>query len=171
MWHLDNGCNNHITGNKQLFHELDERKKTVITLGYNITIIPIGIDIIKVEIPKGRQNLLSLGQMMQSGYNILFEGGVCQIFNKFGSRMFSCSMTANKTFLVSFMSSSSCFYISDAEKSALWHKRFCHLNYDELKHISDIKVVGGLPSLTPRTRLCEACIAGKQHREKFEKGK
>lgn len=37
--------------------------------------------------------------------------------------------------------------------------------------MSDIKAIEGLPSFTPRTRLCEACIAGKQRREKFEKGK
>src|SRR6202000_697802 len=48
----------------------------------------------------------------------------------------------------------------------LWHRRFSHINYTDLKHMIASKLVTGLkvdssPSPDP---VCEPCIAGKQHR-------
>lgn len=53
----------------------------------------------------------------------------------------------------------------------MWHKRMGHLNYTSLKLMCRLNMVGGLPVIDADRCLCEACLMGKQHREKFEKGK
>ena len=40
----------------------------------------------------------------------------------------------------------SCF-IAQVEKSRLWHKRLCHVNFDNLGSISKMKRVRGIPRL------------------------
>lgn len=58
-----------------------------------------------------------------------------------------------------------------AETPELWHRRFCHLGYDNLYKLASEKLVDGLPpaeffkSTKPS---CESCILAKQHREPFK---
>ena len=39
IWYLDSGCNNHMTGNLNLFSSLDNTVQTDVTLGNNIQVI------------------------------------------------------------------------------------------------------------------------------------
>lgn len=63
-----------MTEDKQLFHELDERKTTVITQGDNSIITTTGIGSIKMELPKGSKTI----------YGILYVPKMRQKFIKLG---------------------------------------------------------------------------------------
>ena len=39
IWYLDSGCNNHLTGNLNLFSSLDNSIQTDVTLGNNVQVI------------------------------------------------------------------------------------------------------------------------------------
>ena len=87
IWYLDSGCNNHMTGNLNLFSSLDNSVQTDVTLGNNgqFTVLRKGIvsiltkqeehkympDVYHVEGLK--HNLLSIGQLIQKGYIFYME--------------------------------------------------------------------------------------------------
>ena len=82
IWYLDSGCNNHMTGNLNLFSSLDNSIQTDVTLGNHVqvTVLRKGIvgiltknreskfilDVYHVEGLK--HNFLSIGQLIQKGY-------------------------------------------------------------------------------------------------------
>ena len=55
------------------------------------------------------------------------------------------------------------------KESHLWHRRFCHLNYQGLKTLAANNMVDGMPLLKVPKKLCEACLIGKQHKESAQK--
>ena len=74
-------------------------------------------------------------------------------------------------------SSSSVYLISDsvAQKTTLWHRRLCHVNFRYIAHYVKNKLVIGLPSLNfEKESLCAGCEKGKMkkasHRPKPEQG-
>ena len=55
----------------------------------------------------------------------------------------------------------SCF-IAQVEESRLWHKRLCHVNFDNLVNIRKNRRVRGIPTLKkPDVGLCKHCQIGK----------
>jgi hypothetical protein len=93
IWFLDSWCSNHMSGYKQLFEELDETFKLKVKLGDDKLIQVEGKGKVAVHtkehgmkfipnvyyIPNLSQNLLSVGQLMDSDYAILFEGKHVQL--------------------------------------------------------------------------------------------
>jgi hypothetical protein len=53
------------------------------------------------------------------------------------------------------------------DRIQLWHKRYGHLSYFGLEHLSKAQRVIGLPRIDPYRETCESCLAGRQHRERF----
>jgi len=49
----------------------------------------------------------------------------------------------------------------------LWHRRYGHLNQNDLVLLQKKLMVEGLPVLKHQHIECEACALGKQHREEF----
>ncbi|XP_048232873.1 uncharacterized protein LOC125370626 [Ricinus communis] len=95
VWYLDSGCNNHITGNKNYFMDLDESKKSRVTLGNNSQVQVCGIGTVAVDCKSGRKyihnvmyiaslanNLLSLGQLLKKDYYAIFDNEECMIYDK-----------------------------------------------------------------------------------------
>ncbi|XP_062080662.1 uncharacterized protein LOC133785446 [Humulus lupulus] len=93
VWFLDSGCSNHMTSNRSLFKELDELQKEQVRLGDNkqIQFEIKGVVVVKTShgkekllynvffVPNLAHSLLSVGQLMASGYEILFNDGTCVI--------------------------------------------------------------------------------------------
>ena len=42
IWYLDSGCSNHMTGNLNLFSNLDNSVQTNVTLGNNVDVTILG---------------------------------------------------------------------------------------------------------------------------------
>ena len=52
----------------------------------------------------------------------------------------------------------------------LWHKRLCHVNFDNLVEISNKKKVRGLPRLKkPENVICKECQLGKMTKSSFKR--
>ncbi|KAJ8769958.1 hypothetical protein K2173_009040 [Erythroxylum novogranatense] len=96
VWFLNSGCSNHMCGTKSLFKELDEYDKTDVNVGDNKKIQVEGRGTISIKtslgnakilqdvmfVPSLSHNLLSIRQLMISGYSILFKDGFCIIKDK-----------------------------------------------------------------------------------------
>ena len=52
----------------------------------------------------------------------------------------------------------------------LWHKKLCHVNFDNLISISKKKKVKGLPKLKkPKNTMCKQCQLGKMTNSSFKR--
>ncbi|XP_016679117.1 uncharacterized protein [Gossypium hirsutum] len=104
-WLIDSGCTNHMTYDKELFEELrnTEVKRMRIGNGEYLEVKGKGtVAITSYEgtkfvsdvlfVPKIDQNLLSVGQLLDKGYKVLFENKQCLIRDANGRDLFNVKM-------------------------------------------------------------------------------
>jgi len=119
-------------------------------------------------VPSLSHNLLSIGQLMISGYSIFFDDGVCTIKNKKSEKIIAkVPMANNKMFpLEVSMVERSTMVASGDNETRLWHLRYGHLNVNGLKLLSQKEMVFGLPKVE-NLDFCESCVYGKQSKKCF----
>ncbi|RVW26239.1 Retrovirus-related Pol polyprotein from transposon TNT 1-94 [Vitis vinifera] len=175
-----------MTGIKSLFKELDESHKLKVKLGDDKQVQVEGKGTVAVNnghgnvkllynvyfIPSLTQNLLSVGQLMVSGYSILFDGATCVIKDKKSDQIIvDVRMAANKLFPLEVSSiEKHALVVKETSESNLWHLRYGHLNVKGLKLLSKKEMVFGLPKIDS-VNVCEGCIYGKQSKKPFPKGR
>ncbi|XP_070028808.1 uncharacterized protein [Nicotiana sylvestris] len=93
IWFVDNGCSHHMSGERSAFRELDETKRRQIWLGDNKEIHVEGEGTTAVQTSQGKvkliqnvlfapslaHNLLKVGQLLNSGFSVLLDDGLCVI--------------------------------------------------------------------------------------------
>ncbi|XP_024964069.1 uncharacterized protein LOC112504361 [Cynara cardunculus var. scolymus] len=172
LWYLDNGCSNHMTGNKDLFLNLEESKKKDVRTGDDKKLIVYGNGDISIKIrnkdkrisdvfyvPGLKHNLLSVGQLILKGYRLVFKDGCCEVTDSTNSPIGRIIMTSNKMFPIRFDNESFlALAINVKDTSLLWHKRFGHVNLNTLSLMHKHELVKGLPFVTPLNHICEACV-------------
>lgn len=186
VWYLDNGASNHMCGRKELFTELDETVHGQITFGDNSHAEIKGKGKVVITqrngenkyisdvyyVPALKSNLISLGQLLEKGYEVHMKDRSLAIRNKSGELVVRVDMTRNRLFTLDIESGEvKCMKTDLKNESWLWHLRYGHLGFSGLKLLSKTNMVNGLPSINHPDQLCEACVKGKQHRQKFEVGK
>ncbi|KAJ4764255.1 polyprotein [Rhynchospora pubera] len=188
VWYVDSGCSNHMTGDESIFCKLDTTATTQITMGNGAVVKSKGKGTIAVNSKKGRmlihdvllvpdlaQNLLSVGQLIEHGHAVHFEGETCKIFDKVENKrelMAVVNMERHRNFPLTLKSANGVALKVDVEDlSWLWHKRLGHVNFESLKLLSRKNMVYGLPNIEEKKDVCEACALGKIHRETFPKEK
>ncbi|XP_059670703.1 uncharacterized protein LOC132316214 [Cornus florida] len=95
VWFLDSGCSNYMTGDKNIFLEIDFSSNSQVRMGNGALVQAKGKCTIAIETKKGRkhirdvllvpdleQNLLSVGQLVEHGYSIHFDEDSCKIYDK-----------------------------------------------------------------------------------------
>ncbi|KAJ0566228.1 putative RNA-directed DNA polymerase [Helianthus annuus] len=180
-WYLDSGCSNHMTGNRDLFINLDESLKKEVRTGDDKRLEVIGSGEVSVSI-KGRtrkipnvfyvkglkHNLLSVGQLINKGYTILFQKDRCIIKDAESEVIGEIRMTSNKMFPLHLDSDINfAMTMTTKDTSILWHKRYGHVNVDTLINMENKGLVFGLPKIMKQESLCEGCISGKQTKKTF----
>ncbi|XP_022007712.1 uncharacterized protein LOC110906973 [Helianthus annuus] len=110
-WYLDSGCNNHMTGDKNLFIKLNESERREVRTGDDKWLEVLGCGDLNIRI-KGHEkrvpnvfyveglkhNLLSVGQLVQKGYDVRFNDEGCTINDPSGFCIGTVKMTGNKMF-------------------------------------------------------------------------
>ncbi|GKV46270.1 hypothetical protein SLEP1_g53265 [Rubroshorea leprosula] len=148
VWSVDSGCNNHMTGNINLFINLDKSVSKKITMSDGTIREAQGKGMVELDeygknciddvmfVPHLDSNLLSVGQFMMDGYSLVFENMACYVY-KDGTKkelLIKVPMAKNKCF---------------------------PLTLDLL----------GLPIIEQVDGVCESCVYGKHHWDAFPKGK
>ena len=99
-WLIDSGCTNHMTHDRSLFKELKPTAITKVRIG-NGNHIPVkgkGTIVISTDsgtksisdvlfVPDIDQNLLSVGQLIEKGFEVFFEDKLCLIQDANGKEM------------------------------------------------------------------------------------
>jgi hypothetical protein len=95
MWYLDNGANNHTCGDKDKFMELDEVIRGNVTFADHSKVVIKEKDTILIKlkdgshqfigdvyyIPTMKSNILSLGQLLEKGYEIKMKDHSLTLFD------------------------------------------------------------------------------------------
>ncbi|KZV18661.1 hypothetical protein F511_40615 [Dorcoceras hygrometricum] len=186
VWFIDSGCSNHMTGMKEMFRELDETQRRVIRLGNNKQIQVEGKGTVEVKsvfgksklisnvlyAPELAHNLLSVGQLLLSGFTILFDESHCIITEKAtGHVLAKVNMAENHMFPLVFSKLESHAMVTMTKNaSQLWHLRYGHLHTAGLRLLNQKEMVCGLPRIDVDGAVCEGCIYGKQSKRSFPVG-
>uniref|UniRef100_A0A7I4A1E0 GAG-pre-integrase domain-containing protein n=1 Tax=Physcomitrium patens TaxID=3218 RepID=A0A7I4A1E0_PHYPA len=191
-WCLDSGATRHVTGNKN-FPETYEpgNHGNVTTVGGEKHVIEdTGIATlctvegkIKLKevlyVPSLRKNLISRGCLAESGKIVAFSNKQCWIMSQNNKlTMADHRDRRNGLYRINILLAQS-EHTSDTSDTTvlsscpklinLWHHRFGHLNFNILSYLSRHNKVLGVPTLNSLKIVCEQCLAGKQHRERFPK--
>ena len=96
---MDIECKNHMANVETIFKSIDKSAKVKVPLGNDIVVESKGKGTVMVEkntstrlihnvllVPNLKENLLSMGQMMERGYTLHFEKGVWKILDNKNKR-------------------------------------------------------------------------------------
>ena len=91
-WLVGSGCTHHMTHDKEIFRELDRSQISKVRIGNGKLIAVEGKGIVVIEscigtkliydvlyVPEIDQNLLSVGQLLDKGFKVIFENKQCLI--------------------------------------------------------------------------------------------
>jgi hypothetical protein len=138
-----------MTVNKELLSCIDSSISSDITLGNDYLVKFQGKGIVPIltkqnvmkdinnvyHVPDLKHNLLSVGQLIEHGYKVLFEGTYCKIYDKIPSRKLisEIHMTPNRTFPLTLrtanLSHPYARSASTLNEKMVWQTRFGHLPF------------------------------------------
>ncbi|KAM1032295.1 hypothetical protein ACFX2I_035891 [Malus domestica] len=185
-WYIDSGCSNHMTGNVDLLVDMKTNVAGKVQMPTGVLVNVAGMGSLEIETNRGKkyirevmylpglkENLLSVGQMDEHGYYLVFGGHMCTVFDgpSLESQIIRVKMKENRCYPLSLRPEKQLVLkTSLAHCSLTWHRRLGHLNFGGIKQLKDKDMVHGLPYLDEYDRVCEGCQYGKQHRESFPSG-
>ena len=159
MWILDSGCSRHMTGDRALLSNVVEKAGPVVTFGDNNkgltqgygSLQAVNVIIDNVSVVQGLQhNLLSIIQLCDKGYGVLFDKERCQILHKKNGLLALQGVRKGNLFIDDLQSRSkdevNYFYAkASSDESWLWNKRLSHLNFKTMNSLVKRELVRGLP--------------------------
>ncbi|XP_024164226.1 uncharacterized protein LOC112171246 [Rosa chinensis] len=179
-WYLDSGCSRHMTGDKNWFSSFydevisgsvtfgDGKKAKVV--GKGIVTAPSIPNLKNVLYVEGLQaNLISVSQLSDDFEEVRFNKLRCLVLDGKGKSVMGGLRSKDHCYCVNAndsMSSQICLSSSSTEDTLnLWHRRLCHVNYQDLVKLSTKEGVRGLLKLSGKpSGMCEGCKLGKQTR-------
>ena len=183
MWYIDSGASNHMCGNRDLFVEMKyasgevtfgDASKVEVKGKWKISFTlkdgKPGLIEDVYYIPDMKSNILSVGQLLEKGHRVYSKEKTLNMEDKNGKVIASVEMALNRMFKMNIGSfEAKCLKVNCQELAELWHHRFAHLGYGNLKDAT--KTVVGLPKLSFEHRFCEGFVIGKHPRHSFGQAK
>ena len=182
-WYLDNGASNHMTRDRNKFQNLHERYSRNVKFGDSSSVKIQGKGTIVFGcrnreqwmleevyyIPRLCSNLVSLGQLTESGHKIVIDEDKLEVNNKDLWRLImKVERSLNRLYKIELNQALPiCLLSSISDPAWLWHARLGHVNFKTLNLLADKKMVGGVPLITHPQQVCQDCLAGKQTRLLF----
>ncbi|CAL8173995.1 unnamed protein product [Prunus armeniaca] len=149
VWFVDSACSNRITSQESVLINIDITVTCKVKIGTGDLVQATGKGTLVVETQHGRryihevllvpgldENLLSVGQMMEHGYYVLFGGNMAVIFDdgSLNNVVAKVVMGGNRCFPLSLESMTpAARKASVIEDSSIWHRRLGHLNFVSIK--------------------------------------
>ena len=175
-----------MAGDKDQFFTLEMKDGGTVTFGDNGKGKIIGIGKIKITpftfienvllVDKLKHNLLSISQLCDRGFKVLFESSMCIVSSSLDSCIQFVGHRLGNVYMVDLndlaMRSTTSLMATNAkikETSTLWHRRLGHASLHTISKLISKDLVKGLPKLKIEfNSICDACQLGKQTRESFK---
>ncbi|KAI5348232.1 hypothetical protein L3X38_001119 [Prunus dulcis] len=174
-----------MTGNKELLIDINSsvKGKVQMPIGELISIAGMGTLVLDTSsgtkyirevmyLPGLKENLLSVGQMDEHGYHLVFGSSMCSIYDgsSLENLIMKVEMRKIRCYPLSLLSNDYVALRAGISNSTwIWHKRMGHLHLKGLHQLKEKEMVHGLPYLEDVNEVCGGCQLGKKHREWFPK--
>ena len=178
-WVLDSGASFHTTPHQNIMENYvaGNYGKVYLADGLPLDIVGIGDINLKMSdgrvwkitkvrhVPKLMRNLISVGQLDDTGHDVNFGGGAWRV--KKGSIVVARGHKRGTLYMTTSYQDTVAV-VENAKQTKLWHCRLGHMSEKGMKLMVEN---GALPDLkTVDHQMCESCILGKQKRVSFSKG-
>ena len=168
-WILDSGCSRHMTGDHSLLSILKSKDDGTVTFGDNAKGKIIGIgnignpdnpSIENVLLEDGlKHNLISISQLCDIGYKVLFDKKECTIFDSITNKVIFTGNRKHNVYKikVSYKTNKIISCIASTDDDAwLWHRRLGHVSMDRLSKLFKGDLINDLPKIDlKKDRLCD----------------
>ena len=112
-------------------------------------------------------NLLSVSQLNNLGCKVEFENKFAKIYDTHGRQVGKGDQTRSNLFYLN-IEDATCLVVK-SDDVWLWHKRLCHVNFDNLLSISNTRKIRCLPKLKKLDNImCKQCQLGKMAKSSFK---
>lgn len=178
---IDSGCTNHMTFDHDLFKELHTSVISKGQVGNGDYIPTKGKGTVEIKsssgtrlikdvffVPNISHSLLSVGQMLENGFKLLFEINHCQIKDEASKNLFKVMMKG-KSFALDPLEHEQKAYSATKINAEVWHKRVGHFKHATVMNLQKKDLVQGLPNLEVEIPNCKTCRSGKQTKLPFKK--
>ena len=169
-----------MTGDRAKFRELDENVTGKVKFGDGSTVQIMGKGSILFGcrngdqwllqevyyIPRLRSNIVSLGQLTETGHKVIMVEDVLQVLDKSHARLLmKVRRTANRLYQIELHQAEAVCLLANLEDPAwLWHARLGYVNFHAMKLLVDKEMAVGVPLITHPNQLCQGCLVAKQTR-------
>ncbi|CAL2265197.1 unnamed protein product [Prunus armeniaca] len=187
VWYVDSACSNHMTSHESLLIDIDTNVTAKVKMGTRDLVQATSKGNLVIETKSGPrhikevmlvpgldENLLSVGQMIEHGYFLLFGDSIVGIYDDKSLKhlVTKVPMTGNICFPLSLQYANAvAMKATIKETTWCWHRRYGHLNLPNLRMLQQKELVYGLPEIGDLEKMCQGCAMGKSHREAFDKEK
>ena len=160
-----------MTGDTSLFTAIEWKDGGYVKFGDNsrVKIVATGTigipptTIENVSLVRGlKHNLLSISQLCDKGYKMVFGKEKVEAFNQHGDKLFEGFRKKN-IYLIepAKLDSESCF-LSMYDNLFSWHKKLGHVHFNHLEKLSKKNLVNGLPKFSIKNDIkCDSCLKNK----------
>ncbi|KAL8096063.1 hypothetical protein AgCh_037136 [Apium graveolens] len=180
-WLIDSGCTNHMTNDKEILRDLRPTNITKVRIGNGDYISVKGKGTAAIAscsgtrlisdvlyVPDIQQNLLSVCQLTERGFKVIFEDKHCLIKDAANQDIFIIRMKGKSFSLNPLEEEQSAFTIKE-NITEVWHKRLGHYYHKGLLQMKSKLMAEDIPDFEDRISNCDACQFGKLVRKPFPK--
>ncbi|KAI4297395.1 hypothetical protein L6164_037289 [Bauhinia variegata] len=170
-----------MTSDLELFRDLDRSQVSKVRIGNGDYIMVKGKGTVAIEsctgtklisdvmyVPDIDQNLLSVRQLVEKGFSVIFKKKQCLIKDANDDEVFRIKMRG-KSFSLDPMEEKQAAYPVVGNNTEIWHKRLGHFHHTAILNMQRKELVNGIPHLELELPFCKACQYGKQTRLPFQK--
>ena len=120
-------------------------------------------------------HMLSISQLCDKGYLVVFESFKCLIENVCSKEIIFIGDRKDNGYTIDvekFSTQDKCFLVLEDDHPWLWHRRLGHASMSTISSLSKNNLVDSLPSLIfEKDKICDSCQFGKQLKSSFESKK
>ena len=179
---MDSGATGHVTGNSLNLQEVhpatspqgimtaNGKAHSVQGTGSSSIHTPAGsikLDNVKY-VPSLKKNLVSVGNIVDTGSKVIFSAAHCWVTNPTDhKKIIAIGNRDPRNGLYSLSTVQHASLVEKIDIQSLWHRRYGHLSFPGLQHLSHYGRVIGLPQIDTHHTPCENCLSGRQSRRPF----
>lgn len=130
LWYLDNGASNHMTGNKSKFRHLDENVTREVKFGDGSMVMIEGKGFITFRCKNGQErvlskvyyipslhnNIISMGQLSESGNRVVLLGEYLWVYVVSGMLMLKVKRSLNRLYRIVIEDAPATCFLSKAQE-------------------------------------------------------